>query len=212
MLSVRFSSLAVAVVVGSIVASLGVEVTAQSDREKREREEAIRRLTSSVSLDADAKARIEAALPAKALVPASKPRRLLIYDVNVGYPGHPSRFHANFAFQRMGEKTGAFETVVSRDPELFRPETLRQFDAVFLNNTVGNLFEDEDLRQSLLEFVCGGGGLMGTHGTTVAFTKWPGAHEDWPEFGIMLGGRGARHREFDERVFTKIDSPSHPLN
>ncbi|MFV1969072.1 MAG: ThuA domain-containing protein, partial [Pirellulaceae bacterium] len=26
------------------------------------------------------------------------------------------------------------------------------------------------------------------------------------------GGRGARHREFDERVFTKIDSPSHPLN
>ena len=45
----------------------------------------------------------------------------------------------------MGQKTGAFETVVSRDPEVFRPESLRQFDAVFFNNTVGNLFTDPAL-------------------------------------------------------------------
>ncbi len=78
---------------------------------------------------------------------------------------------------------------------------------------MGNLFEDPVLRQNLVEFVYGGGGLMGVHGTTVAFTRWTeGAREDWPEFGIMLGGRGANHKAADEHVFIKLDDPDHPLN
>jgi type 1 glutamine amidotransferase len=83
---------------------------------------------------------------------------------------------------------------------------------VFLNNNVGNLFEDAALRQSLVEFVYAGGGLMGVHGTSVAFTKWPGAIEDWPEFGVMLGARGANHRDSNEHVFIKLDDPTHPVN
>ena len=102
--------------------------------------------------------------------------------------------------------------MISRDPAVFAPASLKQFDAVFFNNTVGNLFEDPALRQSLVEFVYGGGGLMGVHGTSVAFTKWPGAIEDWPEFGIMLGARGANHRASDEHVFIKLDDPTHPVN
>jgi sugar phosphate isomerase/epimerase/type 1 glutamine amidotransferase len=156
--------------------------------------------------------RIEQALPGRAPAQTEQTRRLLIFELNVNYGGHRSIEHANYAFARMGEKTDAYETVISRDPAMFRPETLRQFDAVFFNNTVGNLFEDPVLRQSLLEFVLGGGGLLGVHGTSVAFTRWPGAHEDWPEFGILLGARGANHRESDEHVFIKLDDPDHPLN
>ena len=156
--------------------------------------------------------RIEAAIPTRAFVRPRKHRKLLIFDLNVGYGGHRSISTANLAFTMMGEKTGAFETVISRDPSVFKPESLRHFDAVFLNNTVGNLFEDSGLRQSLIEFVYGGGGLLGVHGTTVAFTRWPGAHEDWPEFGIMLGARGANHRDSDEHVFIKLDDSNHPLN
>jgi hypothetical protein len=107
------------------------------------------------------RARIEQALPSRATVQPQKPRRLLIFDLNVNYGGHASIPYANYAFVRMGEKTGAYETVISRDPEVFRPETLRQFDAVFFNNTVGNLFEDADLRQSLVEFVHAGGDCLG---------------------------------------------------
>ncbi len=158
------------------------------------------------------RAKIEAAIPAKAVVAPRKPRKLLIFDRNVGYGGHASIPHANLAFTLMGRKTGAFETVVSRDPAVFQRESLKQFDAVFFNNTVGNLFEDAELRQNLLEFVYGGGGLLGVHGTSVAFTRWPGAHEDWPEFGIMLGARGASHRDNDEHVVVKLDDPGHPLN
>lgn len=123
--------------------------------------------------DAGAPARIEAALPQKAPAVPKRPRRLLIFDLNVGYGnGHPSIPAANEAFTLMGKRTGAFETVVTRDPAIFERESLKNFDAVFLNNTVGNLFEDPALRQNLLEFVYGGGGLMGVHGTSVAFTRW----------------------------------------
>jgi hypothetical protein len=156
--------------------------------------------------------RIEAAIPARAIVPPRKARKLLIFDLNVGYGGHRSISTCNLAFTLMGEKTGAFQTVTSREPSIFKPESLSRFDAVFLNNTVGNLFEDPALRQNLVEFVYSGGGLMGVHGTSVAFTKWPGAIEDWPEFGVMLGARGANHRANDEHVFIKLDDPTHPVN
>jgi len=156
--------------------------------------------------------KIERAIPSKAPALPAKPRRLLIFDRNVGYGGHRSAAHANLAFTLMGKKTGAFEAVVRHDPSAFVAENLEQFDAVFFNNTVGNLFEDPVLRQNLLDFVRNGCGLMGVHGTTVAFTHWPGAREDWPEFGRMLGARGASHRDSDELVFIKLDDPDHPLN
>jgi len=160
----------------------------------------------------DERARIEQALPPKAIIQPTKPRRLLILTLNVGYGGHPSIAHANEAFTLMGRKTGAFETTVTDDPAVFQRERLKQFDAVFFNNTVGNCFTNAELRQNLLEFVTGGGGLLGVHGTSVAFTRWPGAIEDWPEFGFMLGARGASHKESDERIWIKLDDPDHPIN
>lgn len=160
----------------------------------------------------DWQAKVEAALPGKAMAVPKRARKLLIFDLNVGYGGHGSIPTANFAFTRMGEKTGAFTTVISRDPAVFAAENLKQFDAVFFNNNVGNLFTDPAMRQNLIDFVYGGGGLMGVHGTTVAFTRWTeGAAEDWPEFGVMLGARGANHRAADERVMIRLDDPGHPV-
>jgi len=162
-------------------------------------------------LELAARERIDAQLPDAAPAHPQRPRRLLIFDLNVGYGGHGSIPYANYAVTRTGQRTGAYETVVSRDPAMFGPDTLRGFDAVFLNNTVGNLFTDPELRRRLLEFVYSGGGLLGVHGTSVAFTRWPGAHEDWVEFGRMIGARGASHRESDEDVFSRIEDPTQPL-
>ena len=161
---------------------------------------------------ADELARITAALPASAPATPAKPRRLLIFTLNVGYPGHASITHASAAFTLMGQKTGAYETVGSDDPAVFERESLRRFDAVFFNNTVGNPFTDPTLRRNLLEFVTGGGGLLGVHGTSAAFTRWPGAIEDWPEFASMLGARGVIHKAADEPITIKLDDADHPLN
>jgi type 1 glutamine amidotransferase/sugar phosphate isomerase/epimerase len=157
------------------------------------------------------RARIEAALPAKALANPLKARRLLIFTLNVGYGGHPSMAHANEAFTLMGRRTGAFETIVSNDPMVFERGSLASFDAVFFNNTVGNCFTNADLRRNLLEFITGGGGLLGVHGTSVAFTHWPGAVEDWPEFGYLIGARGANHKDSDEHLWMKLDDPENPI-
>jgi len=160
----------------------------------------------------EAQDKLESVIPAKAPVAPKKARKLLIFDLNVNYGGHRSIQTANSVFDLMGRMTGAFETVVSRDPAVFKRESLRQFDAVFLNNTVGNLFEDAELRQNLLEFVYAGGGLMGVHGTSVAFVRWnEGGKEDWPEFAVMLGMRGAYHRANTEKVSMKVEEPEHPV-
>lgn len=155
---------------------------------------------------------IEAAIPKAAPVKPLKPRKLLIFDLNVGYGGHGSIITANYAFKLMGQRTGAFETVISRDPAVFKRESLKQFDAVFFNNTVGNCFKDPALRRSLVEFVYAGGGLMGVHGTSVAFTRWTeGAREDWPEFAFMLGARGASHLDANEPVVVRAEDATHPV-
>jgi len=162
-------------------------------------------LSESFIQNIDERAKIEQAIPTTALASPNKPRRLLIFTLNVGYPGHSSINYANEAFTLMGRKTGAFEAEVSKDPQVFQKESLKKYDAVFFNNTVGNCFTNADLRQNLADFVKSGGGLMGVHGTTVAFTQWPGAIEDWPEFGEMIGARGANHKDSDEHVWMKVE-------
>ena len=158
------------------------------------------------------RARIEAAVPKEAIVKPGKARRLLIFTLNVGYAGHPSIAYANEAFTLMGKRTAAFDATVSQDPDVFQRDSLERFDAVFFNNNVGNCFTNTELRRNLLEFITGGGGLLGVHGTTVAFTQWPGAIEDWPEFGYLIGARGANHKDSDEAVWLKLDDPNHPIN
>jgi len=163
---------------------------------------------------AEQKTLIEKAIPTTAVVKPLKARKLLIYDANADYGGHGSIPYANYAFTLMGNKTGAFETVLSRDPQVFQADSLKQFDAVFFNNNVGNIFTDPQLRQNIVNFVRRGGGLMGVHGTTGAFLNWSGPKQgtdDWTEFGEMIGGRGTNHREMDEKIVIKVEEPDHPL-
>jgi len=148
---------------------------------------------------------IEAALPEKAPATPKKPRKLLIVDANLGRGGHPSIPYANLAVELMGKKTGAFETVVSHDTSMLEPDKLHQFDALYLNNTAGDLFDTQSKRDGLVAFLRGGGGLLGNHATTIT-------SPNWPEFGEILGARGASHRMTDEKVTVKLDDPLSPIN
>ncbi len=149
--------------------------------------------------------KIERALPRRAPAVPAKPRKLLVIDLNVGRHGHPSIPHANLAVELMGKKTGAYEAVFSNDPSMLQRDNLRQFDAVFLNNTIGPIFNTPELRASFRAFLSNGGGLVANHAVTVT-------SEDWPEFGEILGARGASHRDADEKVIVKLEDPDSPLN
>ncbi len=149
--------------------------------------------------------KIEKAIPTRAPAAAAKRRKLLVIDLNIGRRGHASIPHANLAVALMGKKTGAYEATFSSDRSMLRPKKLRLFDAVFLNNTIGPIFDTPELRKGFSAFISGGGGVVANHAVTVTST-------DWAEFGEILGARGAAHRDADEKVTVKLDDPDSPLN
>jgi type 1 glutamine amidotransferase len=147
---------------------------------------------------------IEAALPKEAPVKPKKARKLLVLDVNIAYGGHRSIPAENFAVEQMGKETGAYEAVFSNDLENLKYPKIKDFDAVYLNNTVGMIFVDPAVREGLLRFVREGGGLGGNHGTSHASM-------DWPEFHDMIGVRRGVHRASTEKAWVKVDDPNSPL-
>jgi type 1 glutamine amidotransferase len=159
---------------------------------------------------------IDAALPVKAPAKPKKARRMLVITlakVNERLVrGHPSIPAANYALEQMGKRTGAFEAVFSNDIEMFRPDKIKQFDAVCFNNTQGVLWDDPELKKSLLDFVRGGHGLVGFHAAISTFVQHP-VYDQWPEFGRMLGGtENGGHPWGPEDTYTfKVDDPKSPL-
>lgn len=152
--------------------------------------------------------KVTAATPKKPAATPKSSRRLLVYDANIGYGGanggHRSIPAANMAIELFAKATGAFEPVFSNDLDNFRYDRLKAFDAVFLNNTVGQIFVDPEIRAALSRFVREGGGLAGYHGTSHASM-------DWPEFAEILGAVEGSHREPTEVATVKIDDPASPL-
>jgi type 1 glutamine amidotransferase/sugar phosphate isomerase/epimerase len=155
-------------------------------------------------LSAEAKSQIDAALPAKAVAAPKKTRKLLVLDLNIAYPGHQSIPAENYGLEQMGKRTGAWEAVFSNDLDNLKYDKIRQFDAVFLNNTVGMIFVDPEVREGLLRFVRDGGGIGGNHGTSHVSM-------DWPEFHEMIGVVRGIHRENTEKAWIRIDDPASPL-
>jgi len=149
--------------------------------------------------------KIEAAMPTRATAVPAKARKVLVFSRCEGYY-HEVIPLATQAFRIMGEKTGAFEAVMSRDMAMFNPDTLRPFDAILFNNTTHLKFDDPDRRQALLDFVRGGKGVIGIHAASDNFY-------DWPEAAEMMGGLFDGHPwTADGTWAVKIDEPEHPLN
>jgi type 1 glutamine amidotransferase len=169
-------------------------------------------------LSSEQKSLVDAALPRRAPAKPRKPRRLLVSNLSMrdGRPVRGSSFAAiptaNYAFEQMGRRTGAYEPVFSNDIEMFRPEKIKQFNALCFLNTVGVLFDDPELRASLLGFIAGGGGFVGIHDAIATFVQYP-KYNQWPPFGQMLGATENGGHPWDGELMTvKIDDPKSPIN
>jgi type 1 glutamine amidotransferase len=135
---------------------------------------------------AEARRRIEAALPRQPFAKPQKPRTLLVIESLHGM-SHNTIPHTNLMLERFGATTGAWRTVFSNDLGNLLPGTIDTYDAIFLNSIVGELFADPAVRASVAAFVKKGGGLVGIHGT-------PWASRNWDEFTEMIGSKDAPHR------------------
>ena len=148
--------------------------------------------------------KIENAVPKKATAVPQKPRKLLVFNLAVGYR-HSSIPYAARALEIMGRKTGAFEVVQSEDMSVFLPENINQFDAVCFNNSSSLDFSDPNLRKGLMDFIKGGKGIVAIHSATNNF-------HDWPEAAEMMGGFFDQHPWGAGGTWTvRIEDPNHPV-
>jgi len=152
-------------------------------------------------LTADMRAKIDAATPRKAVAAPKKARKLLVTDIQM-YSGHGTIPHGNYLLELMGKYTSAFTPTFSNDLELLKYPKIKEFDAVFLNNICGMVYNDPEVRAGILRYVQEGGGMGGNHAVTFA-------NNNWPEFAEMMGGwAGAHHTE---KLMVKADDPNSPL-
>lgn len=146
---------------------------------------------------------VSQALPQAALVKPEKARKLLVFSVTNGFR-HSSIEIGRKALAMMGEKTGAYEAVVSDDLANFEPEKIGEFDAICFLNTTGSVFAPKDvnklpeaekkaaleraerLKKSFMDHIKGGAGFVGIHSATDTFY-------DWAEYGEMINGYFSGH-------------------
>lgn len=171
--------------------------------------------------------RIWDAAPERPSVAPKKARRVLIWitPAHLYHKDPHKRYcipYGTCAMESLGKKTGAFEPVVSNDLAVFAPETLRQFDAIVMNNSCGPWIAPSDeamkklkslggdktaveavLRKSLLDYVASGRGIMALHYAIGANRRWRAFHE-------MLGARLWGH-PWNEEVGIRVEEPDHPL-
>lgn len=179
-------------------------------------------VTVSQSQDKDESktAKINESLPAETPAKPKEKRKVLVFSKTSGFR-HGSIPTGIQAMEMLGKKTGAFEVTATEDEAAFEPDNLKQYHAVLMLNTTGEVFkpkkmpEDEEgkkaalareelLKKSLLEFVKGGGGLAGIHSATDTY-------KNWKEYNDMMGGAFDGH-PWHELVSIKNMAPENPVN
>jgi type 1 glutamine amidotransferase len=176
--------------------------------------------TANAQVKPDVIEKIKAALPMEASAKPKSPRKVLIFSKTNGFR-HGSIATGAVSLAMLGKATGAYTAVHSEDDSMFEPETLKQFDAVIMLNTTGELFRprklpsdpeekkkalerEERLKQSLVDFVKSGKGLAGTHSATDTYKKWK-------DYNDMMGGAFAGH-PWHQDVPVRNLSADHPIN
>lgn len=148
--------------------------------------------------------KVKAALPDKAPAKPAKDRKILIVTRCEGYV-HKSIPLAAETLRLLGEKTGAYTAVETKELDVFNDQDLAAYDAVlFMSST--KLDPTPEQREALLKFVRGGKGMIGIHAAADSFYLWD-------EGAKMLGGRFDGHPWTSKcTVRMKLDEPDHPIN
>jgi uncharacterized protein len=176
-----------------------------------------------------------AALPESAPATPKRPRRVLVLARAAGFV-HSSIPLAARTIEALGQRTGAWTTVISYTAADITAASIEQYDAIFLASTTGLFLDDPadqaataSRRKALLDFVRGGKGLGGIHAATDSYhgaapeaaaapppesgrRPVDGGAPLWPEFNRLIGGYFKYHWNFPTQIAVRIDDPANPIN
>lgn len=193
---------------------------------------AVAQRLEAIDLTPEWEEKIRRIAPDPATVEPVEERKVLVFSLSTGYV-HWCIPHTDAVIEILGDKTGAYTSVQSKDIEMFLPENLEKFDAVVLNNNCPgrkerDLFRDvlihkmdefgqkyaslslverealaDKLYRSLVDYVADGGGLVLLHGAISNFNYSE-------EFSDLAGGSFDFHPRQQELTLRPVDPP-HPL-
>ena len=124
--------------------------------------------------------------------------RVLLFEKMTGFRDTPSVLAAGAAFKAMADRNGWALTVTDKGGAM-HPSVLRQFDVVIWNNVSGDVLTLTQ-RKAFRNYVEGGGGFVGVHGSAgdpVYFWDW------YPD--TLIGARFIGHPSDPQFQTAKID-------
>ncbi len=174
--------------------------------------------------DVDDVVQMIVALPDTAPATPAQPRRVLVF-ARTG----PTLTGAGFRHQTipllartieaLGQKTGAWTTVISFDVSDITEANLATFDAIVLASTTGYFLDDTDAaatearRKAFMGFLTSGKGVVAIHAATDSYhTQSSGGDPAWPEWNKAVGGYFKSHWNFPTQIMIKVEDVDNPIN
>jgi len=117
---------------------------------------------------------------------------------------HGSAPLGNLSLELMAKYTGAFTPVFSNNLDNLKFPKIKQYDGVFLNQVIGDVFADQDAIDGLARYVHEGGGVAGLHAAT-----W--ASPNVLAYGEMMGATSGAHKYNGEPGALRVDDPDSPI-
>lgn len=158
---------------------------------------------------------IRGVAPGKPTVEPARPRKVLMFSKCEGYQ-HFVTPHTAAAVRVLGEVSGAFDVAETETVEDMSADSLAGYDAIVLNNTCPtaprrDIFQDyvddeeraEVLKEGVINFIAGGGGLVPLHGGSLACMNC----EKWE----AMQGATFDHHPHHQWVTIIPTEPGHPL-
>jgi type 1 glutamine amidotransferase len=169
------------------------------------------------------------ALPDTAPAKPARPRLVLAKAAGFVHSSIPL---AARTIEALGQKSGAWTSVITYNVADINEQNLQQYDAVFLASTTGTFLDDpkdaavsEARRKALLDFIRGGKGIAGIHAATDSYhggaaapaasgEKAPvdGGAPLWPDFNRLIGGYFKWHWLYPTQIAVKIEDADNPIN